>query len=727
MFGHSVAIHNNTIFIGAPTKDYGDVWDVGAIYVFVKQPGQAWSSRSETIKILPRVKDERELFGWSLKSLGNTLIAGAPGSDFAKNGFARNKPGRAYIFQAKDYFWQDVEPLLDFTGDSFVKDYFGLAVNMDESDFFIGAPIEDIDNARLSGSVYITETPPIVKLFPPVCANSNELVDLFGYPFGGTWSGPGLVDVVEGTFDPQIAGSGTHEFTYQTPSCSRTGVVRIEVVQPPQALLEGDVLHKVCQGAAVSFDIGVQYEAGVYYSWFYRSDSTGSFQPLQLWSRTLTASQRGEYQALVYNSACEVFSPVVKIHDEVLDVFIDPVDIICEDVDGGTVLHGNPEGGNFAGQHVSDNRFFSSGLANAAYLVRYHYESPMGCNYEVVDTITINKPEKPLIGKEKRFCIDGFVQLSVQNTSGIENYEWMMKPVGADDFMPVGIDTSSISVEYPGAYQVRGSNTDCTIISDPFDVHQEFLQVQLRHKSGSLCKEGVVNLLAEGAVGINTFAWKFKEEGSDSFYLLDETGRSLETSQAGVYQIDRSSKNCRISSDPYAVVMDNFSPAMAPSETLIKSCFGAQPSFYFEGLQDASFEWYRSDSDDEEGEFISRKGGEFTATSSGFYYAVVKRGICTFKTPYKQVIIFEKDSVFIPNIITPNGDQWNNEFKVIGFSVEDIEMTIMNRYGKIVYHDTTNRGWNGDGQASGVYFWYVSYVTCPGERINRKGMVHLVR
>ena len=107
--------------------------------------------------------------------------------------------GRAYIFRAEDYLWQTVVPLVDFTGESFEKDYYGISVYMDETDFMIGASIEDLEGAKLSGAVYVTPTPPILKLMPPVCATGG-LIDLFGYPFIGTWSGPGIVNPAEGIF-----------------------------------------------------------------------------------------------------------------------------------------------------------------------------------------------------------------------------------------------------------------------------------------------------------------------------------------------------------------------------------------------------------------------------------------------------------------------------------------------------------------------------------------------
>ncbi len=41
-------------------------------------------------------------------------------------------------------------------------------------------------------------------------------------PFGGTWSGPGIVDPANGIFDPNAAGPGAHTLTYQTQGCSDT-------------------------------------------------------------------------------------------------------------------------------------------------------------------------------------------------------------------------------------------------------------------------------------------------------------------------------------------------------------------------------------------------------------------------------------------------------------------------------------------------------------------------
>ena len=52
-FGYSVAISDdgNTIVVGAPTKYSGAKWDVGAAYVFTKQPTDDWADTSTSAKL----------------------------------------------------------------------------------------------------------------------------------------------------------------------------------------------------------------------------------------------------------------------------------------------------------------------------------------------------------------------------------------------------------------------------------------------------------------------------------------------------------------------------------------------------------------------------------------------------------------------------------------------------------------------------------------------------
>lgn len=88
----------------------------------------------------------------------------------------------------------------------------------------------------------------------------------------------------------------------------------------------------------------------------------------------------------------------------------------------------------------------------------------------------------------------------------------------------------------------------------------------------------------------------------------------------------------------------------------------------------------------------------------------------------------------VPNAFTPNGDNLNDEFKVIATGAIRIEFfRIYNRWGEIVFESNdANNGWNGtvDGkdQAPGVYTWVVKGEdVVNGKPYLESGNVTLIR
>lgn len=68
---------------------------------------------------------------------------------------------------------------------------------------------------------------------------------------------------------------------------------------------------------------------------------------------------------------------------------------------------------------------------------------------------------------------------------------------------------------------------------------------------------------------------------------------------------------------------------------------------------------------------------------------------CT-DTQQKCVYVFDDLTVFIPNSFTPNNDQVNDVFFVAGRGIKELEMTIFDRWGEIIYYSRNkNVGWDG--------------------------------
>lgn len=88
--------------------------------------------------------------------------------------------------------------------------------------------------------------------------------------------------------------------------------------------------------------------------------------------------------------------------------------------------------------------------------------------------------------------------------------------------------------------------------------------------------------------------------------------------------------------------------------------------------------------------------------------------------------------IFVPNAFTPNGDNRNDEFKVYGVPIDELQLMIYDRWGERVFEtDNPEKGWDGtfDGRQlpSDVYAYYVRIRCFNGEEFTAKGNITLIR
>lgn len=84
---------------------------------------------------------------------------------------------------------------------------------------------------------------------------------------------------------------------------------------------------------------------------------------------------------------------------------------------------------------------------------------------------------------------------------------------------------------------------------------------------------------------------------------------------------------------------------------------------------------------------------------------------------------------FIPNVFTPNGDNKNDTFEIIGLELfKTAELRVFNRFGFEVYHSQNYRNdWNGQGLNDGTYFYYLKFEDETGQTHINKGYVTILR
>jgi gliding motility-associated-like protein len=99
---------------------------------------------------------------------------------------------------------------------------------------------------------------------------------------------------------------------------------------------------------------------------------------------------------------------------------------------------------------------------------------------------------------------------------------------------------------------------------------------------------------------------------------------------------------------------------------------------------------------------ITTEGGTFVLTAFG----------CGIQVTDTLVVQEVPCDVFIPNIFTPNGDEFNNTFQIEGIEFQDnAHLVVYNRWGGIVFEDTKYDGlWDPKGGevSDGTYFYVLT-------------------
>jgi gliding motility-associated-like protein len=90
---------------------------------------------------------------------------------------------------------------------------------------------------------------------------------------------------------------------------------------------------------------------------------------------------------------------------------------------------------------------------------------------------------------------------------------------------------------------------------------------------------------------------------------------------------------------------------------------------------------------------------------------------------------FEEPVIDMPNVFTPNGDNYNPVFKPMVFDhLLEADLKIINRWGQEVYYTRdAQQGWDGGNSPSGVYYWLLRYWGKSGTSGTLRGWVHLIR
>ena len=190
LFGSSVSIQGDFIFIGAPFEDKDEngmnpMTDAGAVYVFKRS---ASGHFSEVQKVTASDRDLTSLFGSSVSSEGPHMATGAPNASYlTRDNKWIGGVGRVYTYLLEtDSTWQETQTI--DPGEPHTNQSFGRSLSLDNEVLLIGNPgdgFDDKDRNYLEGAgsavVWYYSASKTWKFQSKVVAADRAEMDAFGY------------------------------------------------------------------------------------------------------------------------------------------------------------------------------------------------------------------------------------------------------------------------------------------------------------------------------------------------------------------------------------------------------------------------------------------------------------------------------------------------------------------------------------------------------------------
>ncbi|CAA9286174.1 MAG: hypothetical protein AVDCRST_MAG95-3664 [uncultured Adhaeribacter sp.] len=258
---------------------------------------------------------------------------------------------------------------------------------------------------------------------PPKICLPNGVITLAGLPVGGIFAGPG---VTGNTFDPAVAGLGTHTITYTfatgTNGCFSESKQQVLVGQTPVVVAGPD--ERICSG---SFPVQLTGFSPAGGTWSGTGVSpTGLFTP----GDNIVGTHVLTYTVTANN--CTASSTKTIIVDPTIKFTQGPDQVVCSDSAPFLITDVIPPGGTWSGKGVSPNGLFTPGPDVMGTNVLTYFVQIGACSGISTKTITVAPTPQIIAGAEPTECgtansIQGYAPFTAKftnTTTGATGYLW---------------------------------------------------------------------------------------------------------------------------------------------------------------------------------------------------------------------------------------------------------------------------------------------------------------
>jgi gliding motility-associated-like protein len=556
----------------------------------------------------------------------------------------------------------------------------------------------------------------------PVC-NDGAALDLANYlstphDAGGTWEDVNASGALAGsTFSTAGVAAGTYQFKYKVTGCGPDDVatITIELKDTPGAPVLAAV-PTACEGNDVQ--LSATAVPGAVYTWTGPGGFISAAQNPLL--AAAVPANSGVYSLTVTVNGCASPAATVTVQVDARPKAGNDATIpMCNDgatLDlagylstphdaGGTWTDVNTTGA------LAGSMFNTAGIAAGTYQFKYTV-SGCGPDDEAIITIVLNdRPGAPVLAAVPPACEGNDVQLSADAVPGAV-YAW----TGPGGFISAN-QNPLLAGAVPansGVYSLTVTVNGCTspastvpVVVDP--------ALQFTFDGNLAICEGQSSVISivPGNFNVNDVTYTWYQDGA---LLNDVTDSAIEVSAPGVYEVEINNNGCITANEVEVTPNTN-----AFELTLEAGCLDFNYIISIMNVNEipgASFDWSGPN-----GYTSTSEAADITNLANGEYFVTVtNEDGCSAEAS----IMVENTRCSIPRGISPNDDEYNQNFDLSNLGVR--ELMIFNRYGIKVYEKENYKDeWFGQSDKgdlpTGTYF----YVATLAEGKQVTGWVYVQR
>lgn len=324
--------------------------------------------------------------------------------------------------------------------------------------------------------------------------------------------------------------------------------------------------------------------------------------------------------------------------------------------------------------------------------------SPQGC-YSAPKSILVHVFPLPVItvSDDDSICIGSQVTLSATANTGNVDFLWLPGSMSGQQVTVAPLSTTT--------YMVSGTSQEGCTASDTVTVTVRNLPQVTISGDSSLCPGDSATLAATATPGA-TYQWTPGNETSVSV-----TVAPLITT---IYSVIVSDGYCTSIPDSHLVSLNPVPVVSVPEDRAV--CPGESVTVQVSAdVIGSEFVWQPGD--------LSGADNTLAPDSTMIYSVYAVAAGCTSLVDSFTIAVNDTCNceLSVPNVFTPNGDGYNEYYKVIteDCSFTGYSFTIFNRWGMQVWRssnaaDEWDGTHNGTDCTSGTYFWIIDYMYPSG-------------